>query len=133
MVVLAFFSLHQEFENSDEERIGFAKEYLEGYRFLYKESDDDNKKVCNSECFLSIHIITNTSQKWKGLFHSMFVLQTFATHLKIIENSATIPDLHDKPTAAAVGGLGLAAASVCAIYFTFELFLTINRWRGLCV
>lgn len=75
----------------------------------------------------------NTSQKWKGLFRSPFVLQAFAAHLTAIEGSIRVPDLHDKPTATATGGLGLAAASVRTVYFAPSrgVVLTINRWKGL--
>ena len=36
-------------QNSDEERINFAKFYLEDLRFLYKDSADEDKKVCGPE------------------------------------------------------------------------------------
>ncbi|KAI0284419.1 hypothetical protein BC826DRAFT_158259 [Russula brevipes] len=74
----------------------FMKRYLEGGKFLYEESNGKDKK------------------KWKGLFRGPFVLQTFATHLAAIEGSVPVMilDPHGKPTTAAVGGLGLAAASV---------------------
>jgi hypothetical protein len=56
----------------------------------------------------------NTSQKRKGLFHGHLVLRVFGTHLTITENAENIPGLHipaiENP--AAVGGLGLACASV---------------------
>ena len=55
----------------------------------------------------------------------------FAAHLMAIEGSVRIPDLHDKPMTAAVGGLGLAAASVCTVYFARSVVLTVDRSRGL--
>jgi len=103
--------------DSDDERQNFAKEYLEGLRFLYKDAVGDNNKVCASQLPLSYVGFNNTmSQKWKGLFRSPFVLQTFAAHLTAIEGSTRVPDLHDtdKPTPAVIGGLGLSAASVRA-------------------
>jgi hypothetical protein len=63
---------------------------------------------------LSLYI-SNDSQKWKGLFRGPFILQTFAAHLSAIEGSVNVPGLHDKPAPAAVGALGMAAASVCII------------------
>jgi hypothetical protein len=53
-------------------------------------------------------------QKWKGLFRSPFVLQTFAVHLGAIDGSVKVPDLHGSgsPTPVMAGALGLAAASV---------------------
>ena len=56
--------------------------------------------------------LSNDLQKWKRLFHAPFVLQAFAAHLSAIEGSVNVPDLHDKPSPATIGALGLAAASV---------------------
>ncbi|KAF8222298.1 hypothetical protein L208DRAFT_1323430 [Tricholoma matsutake] len=93
-VLLAFLDAQEDLRDSDEECIEFAKYYLEDLRFLYKDTEHDNKK------------------KWKGLFCSPFILQTFTAHLTAIEGSAKVPNLHDKPTPTAIGGLGLATASV---------------------
>lgn len=60
---------------------------------------------------LVVHV-SNNSQKWRGLFHSPFILQKFAAHLSAIDGSVWVPGLHDKPTPCVVGALGLAAASV---------------------
>jgi hypothetical protein len=59
-------------------------------------------------------MLHHTSQKWKGLFRSPFILQTVAAHITAIKGSVRVPDLHNagKPTPGAIGGLGLAAASV---------------------
>ncbi|KAH8980733.1 hypothetical protein EDB86DRAFT_3087613 [Lactarius hatsudake] len=93
--LMAFFDSHQDFRDSDEERMKFAKNHLNSLRFLYKDSGHDDKK------------------KWKGLFRSPLVLQTFAAHLTAIKGSVRVSGLHDhQSTPAAVGGLGLAAASV---------------------
>ncbi|KAH9038774.1 hypothetical protein EDB85DRAFT_2141661 [Lactarius pseudohatsudake] len=95
VVLMAFFDSHQDFRDSDEERVEFAKNHLNSLRFLYKDSGHDNKK------------------KWKGLFRSSLVLQTFAAHFAAIQGSVRVSGLHDhQPTPTAAGALGLAAASV---------------------
>ena len=48
-VLMAFFDTQPSLQGSDEERIDFAKSYLEDLRFLYKDSNDVDKKVCDSE------------------------------------------------------------------------------------
>lgn len=48
-VLMAFFDARKNLRNSDEERINFAKFYLENFRFLYKDPSDKNKKVCDPE------------------------------------------------------------------------------------
>ena len=60
----------------------------------------------------------------------MFIIQTFAAHLSAIDGFARVSDLHDKPFANAAGALGLAAASVCALYCTHRIILTNDRWNG---
>jgi hypothetical protein len=52
-VVLAFCDSVEQLEDSDEERVLFAESYLESLRFLYEESDDDDKKVyfASRTCF----------------------------------------------------------------------------------
>ncbi|KAH9023765.1 hypothetical protein EDB85DRAFT_1894623 [Lactarius pseudohatsudake] len=82
--------------DSDSERQKFASYYLEDLRFLYEDTDHEDKK------------------KWKGLFRSPFILQTFAAHLGAIEGSQKVPDLHEPnaPTPLPIGALGLAAAAV---------------------
>jgi hypothetical protein len=75
----------------------------------------------------------NVIQKWKGLFHSPLVVQTFAVHLTAMEGALKVPGLHDPPhlTPAANGGLGLAVASVSIIYCPHQMIsLTFCRWRG---
>jgi hypothetical protein len=131
-VLLAFCDTQDSLQDSDEEHVEFAKYYLEDLRFSYQVSKHDDKKVCDPECSLFIClIITYYFQKWKGLFCSPFVLQTFAAHLTAIEASMRIPDLHNKPTTVAVGGLGLATASVHTVYFACSVVLTVDRSRGL--
>ncbi|KAH9014123.1 hypothetical protein EDB84DRAFT_1443962 [Lactarius hengduanensis] len=82
--------------DSDSGRQEFASFYLEDLRFLYEDTDDEDKT------------------KWKGLFRSPFILQTFAAHLGAIESSQKVPDLHgpNTPTPLPIGALGLAAAAV---------------------
>ena len=47
-IFLAFFNSQPDLQDSDEERIDFAKYYLENLRFLYRDSDCDDKKACES-------------------------------------------------------------------------------------
>ena len=47
MVLMAFFDDQPDLQNSDEECIIFAKFYLENLRFLYKDSENENKKLCD--------------------------------------------------------------------------------------
>jgi hypothetical protein len=128
-VVLAFCDSQEDLESSDEERVEFANYYLKDLRFLYKDADDDNKKVCHADLVI-VHV-SDDSQKWRGLFRGPFVLQTFAAHLSAIEGSVCVPNLHDKPSPNAVGALGLAAASVRAFYHVWRIFLIMDRWSGL--
>ncbi|KAF8799192.1 hypothetical protein BYT27DRAFT_7318611, partial [Phlegmacium glaucopus] len=95
-VVLAFLNSQEDLRDSDEERQEFTMHYLKDLRFLYTNSDHNDRK------------------KWRGLFCSPFILQTFAAHLAATESSMRVPGLHGpgKPTPAAIGGLGLSAASV---------------------
>lgn len=44
-ILMAFFDTQPELRDSDEERVEFAKYYLENLRFLYKDSENENKKV----------------------------------------------------------------------------------------
>ena len=39
--------MQEDLRDSDEERIEFAKYYLEDLRFLYVNTDHDDKKVCD--------------------------------------------------------------------------------------
>jgi hypothetical protein len=132
--VLAFCDSHSDLLDSDEQRVKFAKECLERYRFLYRDADDNNKKVCHHDAdrpFALIIVYANDSQTWRGLFCGPFVLQAFAAHLSAIDGSARVPNLHDTPSPNAVGALGLAAASVCVLYRVCRIFLITDRWSGL--
>jgi hypothetical protein len=57
-VLMAFFDTQLELQKSDEERIVFAKFYLEDLRFLYKDSENEDKRVCAPEHDPSCHYIT---------------------------------------------------------------------------
>ncbi|KAF8267176.1 hypothetical protein EI94DRAFT_1802114 [Lactarius quietus] len=97
VVLLAFFDSQVQFQNSDEECQSFTKDYLEDLHFLYKDSKHEDKK------------------KWKGLFHSPLVIQTFAAHLTATEGAQVVPNLHGpqlEQTPMATGSLGLATVSV---------------------
>lgn len=48
-VLMAFFDNQPDLRNSDEERVAFAKFYLENLRFLYKDSTNEDKKVRDLE------------------------------------------------------------------------------------
>jgi len=63
----------------------------------------------------------NDSQMWRRLFCSPFILQTFAAHLLAINSCVQVPGLHNKPTPHAIGGLGLAAASVSALFCVWRI------------
>jgi len=108
----------------------FATQYLEQFRFLYRDSDDEDNGVCHSAVDHSCNV-SNDSQKWKGRFGGPFILQTFAAHLSAIDGHKQIPDLHDRPSPNAVGALGLAAASVSDLYCARRNFLITHRWSGL--
>jgi len=128
-VVLAFCDSQPDLVESDEQRVVFANHFLEDLRFLYRDADGKGKKVCPMLIALIVVHVTNNSQKWKGLFRGPFVLQVFAAHLSAIDSSVRVPNLHDgKPTPDAIGALGLAAASVCALYRVCRTFLITNRW-----
>ena len=50
-ILMAFFDTQPDLRDLDEERIGFAKYYLEDLRFLYKDSSHENKKVLSSKYY----------------------------------------------------------------------------------
>jgi hypothetical protein len=55
-VLLAFCDSQEDLQNSDEERVEFAKYFLSDLRFLYRDADHDDKKVCDAEYSLIIYI-----------------------------------------------------------------------------
>lgn len=116
MILLAFCDSQDDLRNSDEERMEFAKYYLKDLRFLYTDTDDDDKKVRDLNTI--VVYISNDSQHWKGVFRGPFILQTFAAHLSALNGSVKVPGLHDKPSPPAVGALGMAAASVRVVTHT---------------
>jgi len=48
-VVLVFCDSDDDLRDSDGERVEFAKYYLGDLRFLYRDADGDDKKVCDTE------------------------------------------------------------------------------------
>jgi hypothetical protein len=128
-ILLVFCDSQDDLHNSDEEHVEFAKYYLKDLCFLYTDTDHDDKKVCNPNTIV-VHI-SNDSQQWKGVFCGPFILQTFAAHLSALDSSVKVPGLHDKPSPPAVGGLGMADASVRVVYCATQILLIIDRWRGL--
>jgi hypothetical protein len=115
-ILLAFCDSQDDLHNSDEECVKFAKYYLKDLHFLYTDTDDDNKKVRDPNTI--VVYISNDSQHWKGVFRGPFILQTFAAHLSTLNGLVKVPGLHDKPSPPAVGGLGMAAASVHVVTHT---------------
>lgn len=63
----------------------------------------------------------NAFQKNQGLFRGHLFLQVFAAHLTITEHAESVPGLHTPAIAnpLAVGAIGLAAASVKLILWSF--------------
>jgi hypothetical protein len=55
-VLLAFFDAQPLLRDSDDERVAFAKYYLQDYRFLYSDSDDEDKKACESKHIICVLI-----------------------------------------------------------------------------
>ncbi|KAN0130427.1 hypothetical protein V8E53_011828, partial [Lactarius tabidus] len=96
VVLLAFFNSQEHFQVSDEQHQIFTKYYIDDLCFLYKDSEHEDRK------------------KWKGLFRSPLVVQTFAVHLTATEGALKVPSLHNPPhlTPMANSGLGLAVVSV---------------------
>ena len=55
-VLMAFFDTQPGLQDSDKERVDFSKSYLEDLRFLYKDSNNADKKVCYFEHYPS-HLV----------------------------------------------------------------------------
>jgi hypothetical protein len=57
VVLLAFLDSQEDLRDSDENRVKFAKYYREDLRFIFRDSDHDDKKACDSSqlMFLIIH------------------------------------------------------------------------------
>jgi hypothetical protein len=47
MVLVAFYDGQRDLQDSDSKRQAFARDYLSGLRFLYKDALGDDKKVCD--------------------------------------------------------------------------------------
>ena len=56
-VLLAFLDSQSLLRDSDDERVAFANYYLEGLRFLYSESENKDKKVCDFKQVLHVFLI----------------------------------------------------------------------------
>jgi hypothetical protein len=54
MILMSFFNTQPDLQDSDSERVEFAKYYLEGLHFLYKDSENENKKVCNPKTLVTL-------------------------------------------------------------------------------
>jgi hypothetical protein len=50
-LLLASFDTQETFRDSDSERQKFAKYYLEDFRFLYEDSDHEDKEVRKLGCY----------------------------------------------------------------------------------
>ena len=112
-ILLVFCDSQDDLCSSDEEHVEFAKYYLEDLHFLYTDTDHDDKKVHDPNTI--VVYISKDSQQWKGVFCGPFILQMFAAYLSALDSLVKVPGLHDKPSPPAVGGLGIAAASVCVV------------------
>ena len=55
-VLLAFCDSQEDLWNSDEERVEFAKFFLKDLCFLYRDTNYDDKNVCDAEYSLIIYI-----------------------------------------------------------------------------
>jgi hypothetical protein len=115
-VVLAFCDSQPDLIDSDEQRVQFATQYLDRCRFIYRDCDSDDEKVCYQLIMLVTLNASDDSQKWRGAFRGPFVIKTFAAHLSAIDGYIQVSDLCDKPPSNAVGSSGLTAGLVCVLY-----------------
>ena len=69
----------------------FAATMLDQNHFLFSNSEGNDRKV-RTHLFLVLNIIS--WQAWSGIWHSLFVLQTFTSHLNFIAGRYQIP-CHD--------------------------------------
>jgi len=49
--ILMFCDSQEDLQDSDEEHMEFAKNYLKDLRFLYQDADNDDKKVCHTDYY----------------------------------------------------------------------------------
>ena len=69
MILMAFFDSQPHLQDSDEERINFAQFYLKNLRFLYKDSQDEDKKVTDPKCDPTwCHLTTTLIRNGRGSF-----------------------------------------------------------------
>jgi hypothetical protein len=66
-VVMGFFDSRPEYQ-TDKQRIKFANFYHEGYRFLYEDSENEEKKVCDPKHDRKRLTITNLIRNGRGCF-----------------------------------------------------------------
>ena len=93
----------------------FATQYLDRCRFVYRDSDSDDVKVCYQLIMPITFNASDDHQKWRGAFRGPFIIKTFAAHLSAIDGYMPVSDYCDKPRNA-VGALGLDDDSVCVLY-----------------
>lgn len=67
-VVLAFLDAEPDLQDSDEERVKFATFYLEKYRFLYKDFEDEDEKVSDPLHDPNCPTITKFIRNGRGSF-----------------------------------------------------------------
>ena len=86
-VLNAFFDSNDEYKESDEARRAFAKDQLEGYKFLYGKTITIQNKVPPFFFFISPDSKPNVSQRVKPVFWGSLILKTFARHFDLIKDS----------------------------------------------
>ena len=55
-MVLAFCKSNTSLAESDKERVDFAKDYLQDFRFMYQDTDDDDRAVSYSIIIILVRI-----------------------------------------------------------------------------
>ena len=106
MVIATFFVQVSGFSDP-KSREAFAATMLDRNRFLFSDSEGDDRKV-RTHLFLVLNIIS--WQAWSGIWRSPFVLQTFASHLNFIAGRYQIPELNSEAITAQ-GALALAVTA----------------------
>jgi hypothetical protein len=106
LVVNAFYESKQD-AKTDEDRQTFARQGLEGLKFLYSDTTADDGVSPIVLADTSIYFV----QQYKGIFCGPLVLRTFAAHFNAIRGAVDVRGLitGDKPHK---GGLVLSAVSV---------------------
>jgi hypothetical protein len=78
--LLAFFDSHEDFQESDEERQEFARYLRKDYRFLYKNSEHEDKEVLKSH-----------------LVHMLIIKQCFTEMDGALSQPLNYPDIRRAP------------------------------------